>query len=125
MYYRRHGANVSDHISSSTTKVSLFAELFLLIKSRRKIMPLQSATKQSKLLLSHFEKLRLRRSDILNNIDDIIDKLSVQLSDDTDRKYRLQKTFLVRAWLSLTIYFKGGYRRYSGFRSLIKDIFFP
>lgn len=124
MYYRRHGANVSDHISSSINKVSRYAELSLLIKNRRKTKSVRSTNKHSEILLDHFEKLRLDRPDMLDNFDDIIGKLRVEFKEDIDRNRRINKTFMVRAWLSLRVYVKGGYRRYSGLRSLIKDIFF-
>lgn len=123
MQYRRHEANNSSHISSSTEPVNLFQKVRKDIEKLRQSDSLIVDVLHAEALIMHFERLiESDAPEIINLYQEVISKLKKELTCHLDRCRRREYRTFMRMLTCILAYSKGEYQTYNGFQSLMRDI---
>jgi glycosyltransferase involved in cell wall biosynthesis len=126
-FYRRHGANESNYIANNLHKISKNNLFLNRIKNINKDY-LSESRSQIQIFHKDAQKKLARISlsdDSINQerMKKIIFGISNKLNLIDTRINFASSFFLVRIYKGINFYLKGGYKSFSGLKSLIKDIF--
>jgi glycosyltransferase involved in cell wall biosynthesis len=128
-YYRRHGSNSSNNITSSVLSVSAF-KLFLhtVCSKDFRVNPVEACEKRNLNLKILKERLELNRSYLLQNlpiptaVDESIINIYNLVNANEDRRAFLMKRFPLNIIGAFRFYLNGGYKNFEGLKSLVKDM---
>lgn len=128
-YYRRHGSNSSNNITSSVSKVSSF-KLFLhtLCSKDFRVNPVEACEMRTNNLKILKERLESNKSFLLQNLpipssyNESMVNICNLINANENRKTFLMKHFPLNTIGALRYYINGGYKNFEGLKSLLKDL---
>lgn len=128
-YYRRHGSNSSNNITSSVSSVSAL-KLFLhtVFSKDFRVNPAQACEMRNLNLKILKERLESNKAYLLQNlpipssVDESIMNIYNLINANESRKNFLMKRFPLNIIGAFRYYLKGGYKNFEGIKSLVKDL---
>ena len=127
-YYRRHGKNQSNYIGNSIYKFSKINSFFLRVKHLifNKKNDLLAAELSFKIFTSNLKILVAETGDHrLHKEINLAYQLSCDELKSIQCRLRIRKSFFIfRFYKAAKFYFQGGYKSFSGLKSLFRDIIF-
>lgn len=124
-YYRRHGGNVSNSIASQLVEGSVFSVLNQYTKDEIHSNWLKEISVLQYLCGAIESKIEMLKSlGINNNAEAALKFMHSKIYSIETRLKINNMSFLERSWNAILFYIQGNYRYFSGYKSLLKDIFY-
>jgi glycosyltransferase involved in cell wall biosynthesis len=122
-YYRRHAENLSNHFTSSISRVSTW-DLFWTIAQIDTRIPLVSQLSMLETMCSRLNQVYLVTEDVVikKQIKQAIGKLIADQEIIQSRLDILRKPRYKRIPVALGFWLRGGYNTFSGLKSMVKDL---
>lgn len=122
-YYRRHGDNLSNHFTSITSRVSKWNSFWTVAQIDTRI-PLISQLSMVKSMCAKLEQMDSVTEDVVirKQMKEAVANLKADEEIIRERLGILQRPRYKRAFGALGFWLRGGYKTFSGFRSMAKDL---
>jgi len=127
--YRRHGANTSGWHTTSTSPASKWGLFSEQIKWENiKVDPCAASAKRLEQLNVLIDRLSAHKDYLQKtfpnkiDLDEVISRIEQERGANELRRSLQQRTFGGRLTGALKFYYAGGYRQFSGWKSLVRDV---